>query len=93
MAAETLTIRIDGDIKRAAKQRAEGLGLSLSTVLANQLRRFVNGEPVIIDDDSLVPSATTGAARAAAMADYRAGNITVLADADDIAAYDPEPRA
>jgi antitoxin component of RelBE/YafQ-DinJ toxin-antitoxin module len=92
MTAETLTIRIDGEIKRAAKERAEGLGLSLSAVLTNQLRRFINGAPVIIDDDSLVPSAATRTARATAIADYRAGNVTVLANAADIATYDPEPH-
>jgi len=86
---ETLTIRIDGEIKRAAKERAEGLGLSLSTVLTNQLRRFINGEPVIVDDDSLVPSAAARAARAAAMAEYKAGKVTLLASAADVAGYDP----
>lgn len=52
----TLTIRLDSDIKNAARQRAEQLGVTLSTVVENELRRFINGHPVIIDGDSFVPS-------------------------------------
>ncbi|MDR1187269.1 MAG: hypothetical protein LBK95_07420, partial [Bifidobacteriaceae bacterium] len=39
----TLTIRIDPAVKSAAKRRAEDLGVSLSSVIANELRQFVNG--------------------------------------------------
>ncbi|MCL2455498.1 MAG: DUF6364 family protein [Micrococcales bacterium] len=94
MAAQTtLTIRIDEDIKAAAKMRAADLGLSLSALVTNQLRRFVNGAPVVIDDDSLIPSPATRQARAQALADYRAGDYVVLAGADDVARYDPASDA
>ena len=94
MAAQTtLTIRIDKDIKAAAKARAEGLGLSLSALVTNQLRRFVNGAPVVIDDDCLIPSPTARQARDQALADYRSGAYVVLASAADVAKYDPSPNA
>jgi len=32
------------------------LGVSLGTVVENDLRRFINGYPIVIDDDSFVPS-------------------------------------
>lgn len=92
-AQTTLTIRIDKDIKAAAKTRADDLGLSLSALITNQLRRFVNGAPVVIDDDSLIPSAATRQARAQALADYRSGDYVVLAGADDTAGYDPASDA
>jgi antitoxin component of RelBE/YafQ-DinJ toxin-antitoxin module len=53
----TLTVRLDSDIKDAARRRAERLGVSLSTLVENDLRRFINGHPIIIDDDSFVPPA------------------------------------
>ncbi|MCL2423545.1 MAG: hypothetical protein FWD11_06580 [Micrococcales bacterium] len=90
-AQTTLTIRIDADIKAAAKMRAADLGLSLSALITNELRRFVNGAPVIIDDDSLIPSPQARQARAQALADYHAGDFAVLASADDVAGYDPAP--
>jgi len=52
----TLTIRLDSDIKAAARRRAERLGISLGTLVENDLRRFINGHPIIIDDESFVPS-------------------------------------
>ncbi|MCL2850667.1 MAG: hypothetical protein FWE61_11605 [Micrococcales bacterium] len=52
-------------------------------------RWFVNGAPVVIDDDSLISSAATRQARAQAMADDRTGDYVVLAGADDVAGYDP----
>ncbi|MCL2785120.1 MAG: hypothetical protein FWD55_06750 [Propionibacteriaceae bacterium] len=52
----TLTIRLDSEIKEAARRRAERLGVSLGTVVENDLRRFINGHPIIIDEDSFVPS-------------------------------------
>ena len=51
----TLTIRLDSSIKDAARLRADRLGISLSTLVENDLRRFINGHPIIIDDDSFVP--------------------------------------
>ena len=51
----TLTIRLDSSIKEAARRRAESLGVSLGTLVENDLRRFINGHPIIIDDDSFVP--------------------------------------
>jgi antitoxin component of RelBE/YafQ-DinJ toxin-antitoxin module len=47
----TITIRTNKDIKRAAQARAKQLGLSLSDVLNNSLRRFVRGGKVVYDDN------------------------------------------
>lgn len=52
----TLTIRLDADVKEAARNRAKRLGISLGTLVENDLRRFINGHPIVIDDDSFVPS-------------------------------------
>jgi len=49
-------VRLDSDIKDAARRRASRLGINLSTLIENDLRRFINGLPIIIDDDSYVPS-------------------------------------
>jgi antitoxin component of RelBE/YafQ-DinJ toxin-antitoxin module len=46
----TITIRTNLDIKRAAQARAEQLGLSLSDVINNSLRRFVKGRKVVYED-------------------------------------------
>jgi antitoxin component of RelBE/YafQ-DinJ toxin-antitoxin module len=46
----TITIRTNMDIKRAAQARAEQLGLSLSDVINNSLRRFVKGRKVVYED-------------------------------------------
>ncbi|MDR1513213.1 MAG: hypothetical protein LBS56_07000 [Propionibacteriaceae bacterium] len=85
----TLTVRLDSDVKAAAKQRADALGLSLSAVISNQLRRFINGAPVVIDDDSLIPSEAVADARRQAMIEYRSGQYTILDSPQAIADYDP----
>ncbi|MDR1799065.1 MAG: hypothetical protein LBR19_04150 [Bifidobacteriaceae bacterium] len=89
MTQTTLTIRIDSAVKAAAKSRAEDLGLTLSAVIANQLRRFINGAPIIVDDGSLVPLPKYQAVRTQALAEYRAGQAVPLTDAASIAAYEP----
>ena len=78
----TLTIRLDADIKEAAKRRATKLGVSLGTLVENDLRRFINGHPIVIDDDSYVPSERLREDIAAARADEANG------DYDDVAAAD-----
>jgi len=78
----TLTIRISGDIKEAARRRADSLGLSLSTLVENDLRQFINGRPVVIDEDSFVPTARLRADIAAAREDEANG------DYDDVRAED-----
>jgi antitoxin component of RelBE/YafQ-DinJ toxin-antitoxin module len=47
----TITIRTNQDIKRAAQARAKELGLSLSDVLNNSLRRFARGGKIVYDDN------------------------------------------
>jgi antitoxin component of RelBE/YafQ-DinJ toxin-antitoxin module len=74
----TLTIRLDGDIKEAARARAQRIGISLSTLVENDLRRFINGHPVIIDDDSFVPTERLKADIAAARADHASGDYDVV---------------
>ena len=56
MTTTSLTIRIDTAIKQTAHARAERLGISLGTLVENDLRQFINGHPIIIDEDSFVPS-------------------------------------
>ena len=82
----TLTIRLDGDIKDAARRRAERLGISLGTLVENDLRRFINGHPIIIDDDSFVPSERLLADLADAENEYNRGETTSV-DAADLNAH------
>jgi antitoxin component of RelBE/YafQ-DinJ toxin-antitoxin module len=89
-AQTTLTIRIDPAIKSAAKRRAEQLGVSLSSVIANELRQFINGAPMVVDDNSRLPNASALAARRQARAEYDSGDYLTLATPADIAAYQPE---
>jgi len=80
--SSTLTIRLDSDIKAAARPRAALLGISLGTLVENDLRRFINGYTIIIDDDSFVPSEKLRHDIAAARLDETDG------DYDDVAAAD-----
>ncbi|MDR0366382.1 MAG: hypothetical protein LBH68_06120 [Bifidobacteriaceae bacterium] len=89
----TLTIRIDPETKAAAKARADSLGITLSTVIAIELRRFVNGEPVVIDDAALVPSAGANRARAQALSDYNRGDYVSLDSEEGIRRYLADARS
>jgi len=82
----TLTIRLNSDVKAAARRRAERLGISLGTLVENDLRRFINGHPIIIDDDSFVPSDRLLAEIAAADADEASGDYETVT-ADNLDAY------
>ena len=82
----TLTIRLDSDIRDAARRRAERLGISLGTLVENDLRRFINGHPIIIDDDSFVPSERLLADVTEAEAEYERGETTSV-DAAHLSAY------
>ena len=82
----TLTIRLDADIKDAARRRAAKLGVSLGTVVENDLRRFINGHPIIIDDDSFVPSEQLRGDIEAARAEHARGEYDAVAP-EDIDAY------
>ena len=82
----TLTIRLDSDIKEAARRRAERLGISLGTLVENDLRRFINGHPIIIDDDSFVPPERLLADLADAESEYDRGETTSV-DAVDLGNY------
>jgi antitoxin component of RelBE/YafQ-DinJ toxin-antitoxin module len=74
--SSTLTIRLDADVKEAARRRAARLGISLGTLVENDLRQFINGRPVVIDDGSFVPTARLKADIAAADAEYARGETT-----------------
>jgi len=82
----TLTIRLNADIKDAARCRAERLGVSLGTVVENDLRRFINGYPIVIDDDSYVPTERLCGDIAAAQAERQAGEFDTVA-AEDLDTY------
>jgi len=82
----TITVRVSSEIKDAARLRAQRLGISLSTLVENDLRRFVNGHPIIIDDESLVPSERLLASIAEATEDLAAGNLPSV-PADQIGEY------
>jgi antitoxin component of RelBE/YafQ-DinJ toxin-antitoxin module len=82
----TLTIRLNADVKKAARRRAERLGISLGTVVENDLRRFINGHPVIIDDDCFVPSQRLRQDIEAADAEHAAGDYTTVMP-DELDAY------
>jgi len=74
--SSTLTIRVDSEIKEAARRRAARLGVSLGTLIENDLRQFINGRPIVIDDDSFVPSARLRADMEEADAEYARGETT-----------------
>jgi len=82
----TLTIRLDSDIKDAARRRAARLGISLGTLVENDLRRFINGYPVIIDDDSFVPTERLLASLEEAEGELARGETTSV-EASQIDAY------
>jgi len=86
MSTTTLTIRLDSDIKNAARRRAERLGISLGTLVENDLRRFINGHPITIDDDSYVPSERLLADLEDAESEYDRGETTSV-DASDLGLY------
>ncbi|MDR1294049.1 MAG: hypothetical protein LBK59_03680 [Bifidobacteriaceae bacterium] len=82
----TLTIRLDSAVKAAARSRAHRLGISLGTLVENDLRRFINGHPIIIDDESFVPPERLLAELRAAEAERERGEFTTV-DAADIDAH------
>ncbi|MDR2895347.1 MAG: hypothetical protein LBV30_01640 [Propionibacteriaceae bacterium] len=75
-ASTTLTIRVDPEIKQAARARAGALGLSMSTLVENDLRQFINGRAVVIDEDSYIPTERLRASIAAADEDTANGDYT-----------------
>ena len=86
MTTTTLTIRIDETVKRAARVRADRLGISMGSLVENELRRFINGQPVIIDDDSSVPTERLLKELEEAQAEYEHGNTTSV-PASEIGTY------
>ena len=83
----SLTIRIDKDLKEAARRRADALGVSLTTLIANDLRRFINGHPIVIDDDSYVPTERLAGDVVAARAEREAGRVVVADNPDEVSAF------
>jgi antitoxin component of RelBE/YafQ-DinJ toxin-antitoxin module len=72
----TITIRTNANIKAIAQERAKKLGISLSDVVNNALRRFADGEAVVYDDNySKEYTNELIAARREAIADYKAGKL------------------
>ena len=86
MTTTTLTIRIDETVKRAARARADRLGISMGSLVENELRRFINGQPVIIDDDSSVPTERLLKELEEAEADHEHGD-TTSGPASEISTY------
>ncbi|MDR0627205.1 MAG: hypothetical protein LBG11_08120 [Bifidobacteriaceae bacterium] len=82
----SLTIRIDKDLKEAARRRADALGISLTTLIVNDLRRFINGHPIVIDDDSYVPTERLVGDAVAAPADREAGKVVSADNPDEVSA-------
>jgi antitoxin component of RelBE/YafQ-DinJ toxin-antitoxin module len=78
----TLTIRLDSAVKAAARARARRLGISLGTLVENDLRRFINGHPIIIDDESFVAPERLLAELESAEAERERGEFTSVAPAD-----------
>jgi antitoxin component of RelBE/YafQ-DinJ toxin-antitoxin module len=82
-----LTVRFDKDLKEAARRRADTLGVSLTALIVNDLRRFINGHPVVIDDDSYVPTERLLGDVVAARADRQAGRVVVADTPDEVSAF------
>ena len=53
-----MTIKIDSDIKRQAQKLAKGLGLSLSSIIENQLKEVIRDRRVVFEETP-VPNAKT----------------------------------
>jgi hypothetical protein len=68
-----------------AGRRADALGVSLPTLIANDLRRFVNGHPIVIDGDSYVPTERLLGDVVTARADRQAGRFISVDHPDDLA--------
>jgi antitoxin component of RelBE/YafQ-DinJ toxin-antitoxin module len=49
----TVNLRIDPKLKDAAQKKATSMGISLSTVIKNDLRRFVRSGSVRINSGSI----------------------------------------
>ena len=74
----TITIRTNAKIKRAAQARAKELGLSLSNVINNALRRFAGGDDIVYDDNYSEKYITKLlVARGEALANYKAGRLKI----------------
>ncbi|MCL2869356.1 hypothetical protein FWF48_00920 [Candidatus Saccharibacteria bacterium] len=72
----TITIRTNAKIKKIAQTRAKELGLSLSDVINNSLRRFASGEDIVYDDNYSEDYINELlAVREEALADYKAGKL------------------
>jgi addiction module RelB/DinJ family antitoxin len=50
MSQTPLTIKIDSDVKHQAQKLAKGLGLSLSSIIENQLRKVVEERRVVFEE-------------------------------------------
>jgi antitoxin component of RelBE/YafQ-DinJ toxin-antitoxin module len=85
-ASSSLTIRVDSDIKEAAKGWASQLGITLSALIENDLRQFISGRPVVINEDSYVPAERLRASIAQAEAEHERGE-TVVAPAAEVQDY------
>jgi antitoxin component of RelBE/YafQ-DinJ toxin-antitoxin module len=73
-----LTVRVDPEIKEAARARASALGLSMSTLVENDLRQFINGRAVVIDEDSYVPTERLRTSIESAREDIANGDYTTV---------------
>lgn len=51
----TLTIRIDDRLKAKASKEASKLGISLSFIVKNALRNFLESPKIVIGDPEIIP--------------------------------------
>lgn len=49
----TLTIRIEEQLKKKASKRAEKLGISVSFVIKNALKNFVEAKKIVIEEPNI----------------------------------------
>ena len=50
----TLTIRIDEDLKKAAAKAAKKLGISLSFIIKNALKNFIEEPKIVISESKTI---------------------------------------
>jgi len=68
-----INLKIDPELKKQAAETADKLGLSISAILNNELRRFTAEQSVVFDIPE-APNATTAASLAASRKAIESGD-------------------
>ena len=81
-----LNIKTDANLKRAARETAEELGVPLSTAINAFLKQFVRGRELILSADALKPTPYLRSILTEADEEYRRGDADGPLDGDALIA-------